>query len=56
VPFGVVSGVGLAMGVLHFGGDRRREEPVLGVNLGHPTVTNGDFAEYLCKRALLKLL
>ena len=25
MPFGVVSGVGLGMGVLDFGGDRRRE-------------------------------
>jgi len=25
MPFGVVNGVGLGMGVLDFGGDRRRE-------------------------------
>jgi len=30
-------------GVLDGGGYRRREGAVLGVNLGHPTVTNGDF-------------
>ena len=28
MPFGMVSGVGLAMGVLDFGGDRRREGAV----------------------------
>ena len=42
MSFGVVTGVGLAMGVLDFGGDRRREGAVLGVNLGRPIVTNGD--------------
>jgi len=42
MPFGVVSGVGRAMGVLDWGGDRRREGTVLGVNVGHPIVTNGD--------------
>jgi len=31
MPFGVVSGVGLGMGVLDFGGDRRRERGSLGV-------------------------
>jgi len=41
--FGVVSGVGLGMGVLDFGRDRRREGVVLRVNLGHPIVTNGAF-------------
>ena len=30
MPFGVVSGVGLGMGVLDFGGDRRREGAVWG--------------------------
>jgi len=30
--FGVVSGVGLGMGVLDFGGDRRRARDSLGVN------------------------
>ena len=30
MPFGVVSEVGLGMGVLDFGGDRRREGAVLG--------------------------
>ena len=32
MPFGVVSGVGLGMGVLDFGGDRRRGRGRLGVN------------------------
>ena len=43
MPFGVVSGVGRRMVVLDEGGDRRREEAILGVNVGHPIVTNGDF-------------
>ena len=30
MPFGVVSGVGLGMGVLTFGGDRRRGRGSLG--------------------------
>jgi len=32
MPFGVVSGVELGMGVLNFGGDRRRGRGSLGVN------------------------
>ena len=32
MPFGVVSGVGLDMGVLDFGGDHRRGRGSLGVN------------------------
>ena len=32
MPFGVVSGVGLGMGVLHFGGNCQRERGSLGVN------------------------
>ena len=32
MPFGVVSGVGLGMGVLDFGGDRQRGRGSLGVN------------------------
>jgi len=43
MPFGVVSGVGLGMGVLNFGGDRRRGTGSLGVNLRRPIVTNGNF-------------
>jgi len=47
MPFGVVSWIELSMGVLHFGGDRRRERAVFvggGVNFGRPVVTNGGFA------------
>ena len=36
-----MSGVGLGMGVLDFGADRRRGRGSLGVNLRHPIVTNG---------------
>ena len=50
MPFGVVSGVGLGMGVLDFGGDRQREGGSLGVNLWRPIVTNGDFVASLCGR------
>jgi len=50
MPFGVVSGVGLGMGVLDGGGDHRRGRAVLGVNLGRPTVTDGDFLRS-CGRA-----
>ena len=48
MPFGVVSGVGLGMGVLDFGGDRRRGRSSLGVNLWRPIITNGDFVASLC--------
>jgi len=43
MSFGVVSGVGLGMGVLDFGGDRQRGRAVLVMNLGCPIVTNGAF-------------
>jgi len=45
MPFGVVRGVGRRMGVLDFGGDRRREGAVLGVNVRRYgfIVTNGLF-------------
>ena len=49
MPFGVVSGVGLGMGVLDFGGDRRRGTGSLGVNLWRPIVTNGYFVASLCE-------
>jgi len=45
--FGVVSGVGLGMGVLDFGGDRRRGMDSFGVNLGRPVVTNGGLCDAL---------
>ena len=51
MPFGVVSGVWLGMGVSDFGGDRRRGRGSLGVNLQRPIVTNGDFVASLCGSA-----
>jgi len=45
MPFGMVSGVDLGMGVLDDGGDHRRGS--FGVNLGHCIVTNGDFVASL---------
>ena len=48
MPFGVVSGVGLGMGVLDFDGDHQRRRGSLRVNLRHPIVTNGDFVASLC--------
>jgi len=51
MPFGVVSGVGRGMGVLNFGGDRRREGSVWGVNLRRPILTNGNFVASLCGSA-----
>jgi len=42
MPFAVVSGVSRGMGVLDRGRDRRRQR-VIGVNVGHLTVTNGHF-------------
>ena len=47
LPFGIVSGVGRGMGVLDGDGYRRREGAVLGLNLGRPVVTNGDFVARL---------
>jgi len=47
MPFGVVSGVRLGMGVLDFGGDRRRGRAVWEVNLWRPIVTNGNFVASL---------
>ena len=51
MPFGVVSGIRLGIGVLDFGGDSRRGRGSLGVNLRHPIVTNGDFVVSLCETA-----
>jgi len=42
MPFGVVSGVGQGIGVLDGVVISEGEGVVLGVNLGHPTVTSGD--------------
>ena len=43
ITFGMTNAVGRRMSVLDGGGDRRREGTVLGVNLGRPIVTNGNF-------------
>jgi len=43
--FGMVSGVSGMMGVLDGVVIVEVEGAVLGVNLGRPTVTNGDYAE-----------
>jgi len=51
MPFGMVSGVGVGMGVLHFGGNREEEGAVWWVNLRRPIVTNGDFVALLCESA-----
>ena len=51
MPFSVVSGVGLGMGVLDFDGDRRRGRGSLGVHLWRPIVTSGDFVMSLCGSA-----
>ena len=49
MPFGVVSGIGLGMDVLDFGGDRPRGRGSLGrMNLPRPIITNGDFVASLC--------
>ena len=51
MPFGVVSGVSLGMGVLDFGGYSRRGRGSLGVNLRLPIITNGDFVASSCGSA-----
>jgi len=43
MPFGVVSGVGPGIGVLDGVEIVEGEGAVLGVNVGHPIVINGDF-------------
>ena len=44
MPYGMVSGVSRGMGVLDGVVIVEGEGAVLGSNLGHPIVTNGDFA------------
>jgi len=51
MPFGVVIGFRLCIGVLDFDDDRRRGRGSLGVNLWRPIVTNGDFVASLCRSA-----
>jgi len=48
MQFGLVSGVGRVIGVLHRGGDRRRGRGSFGSELGHPIVIDGDFARATC--------
>jgi len=43
MPFGAVSGVGQGMDVLDGDEVIKGEGGILGINVGHPTVTNGDF-------------
>ena len=50
MPFGVVSGVGQRLGVLDGVVIVEGEGAVLGMNLGHPIVTNGTFF-HSCARA-----
>jgi len=47
MPFGMVSGVGRGMGVLDGVVIVEGERAVLGLNVGRPIVTNGDFATRL---------
>jgi len=46
MPFGVVSELGRGMDVLDACGDLPKGRRNFGVNLGRPTVTNGDFVAY----------
>ena len=43
MPFGMISGVGRGTSVLHGVQIIEAEGAVLGVNVGHPIVTNGDY-------------
>jgi len=47
---GTAVGVGLCIGVIDFGGDRRREGAVLEVSLGRCMVVKGEFHGWLCGR------
>jgi len=50
MPFVVVSEVGRGMGVLDaWDGDRRREGPVLWLNLSRPIATDGDSVAQSCE-------
>jgi len=51
MPFGIVGQMGPGMRqVVGFGG-RSMGRGILGVNLGHAIVTNGDFTAYVCDSA-----
>jgi len=43
MPFGVISQLGRRMRQVNRGGDHPWQWAILGVNVGHPSVTNGDF-------------
>jgi len=47
-PSATLVGVGLYIGVLYFGGDRRREGAILGVSLKRCMVVNEKFIGWLC--------
>jgi len=51
MPFGVVSGVGLGMSVLDFGGDRRRGRGSFGGEFGSSHCNQWDFVTSLCGSA-----
>jgi len=53
MQFGVVSGVRLGMGVLDFGGDRRRGTGSLGVNLRSSQITLRTYFELLLQLAAI---
>jgi len=45
-PFGIVGRLSPRMMKVDRGGDRPREWSILGVDMGHPIVSNGDFMAY----------
>ena len=51
MPFGMVSGVGLGIGVFDFGGDRPRGRGSFGGEFARPIITNGKFVASLCGSA-----
>jgi len=51
MPFGVLSGVGLGMGVLDFGGDRQRRRGSLGGEFAVSHCNQEEFVESLCGSA-----
>jgi len=51
MPFGIIGRMGLGMRQVVGFGIGPREGVLLGANLGHAIVTNGDFAAYVCDSA-----
>jgi len=49
MPFWVVSGVSQENGCIRWGGDHRGKGAVLGVNVEHPIVTNGNLLRSCAK-------